>query len=390
VPGALDGLRVIDHSHVIAGSYCGRLLAELGAEVIKVEPPSGELFRHQGPVIEGETALFLYLNTDKKSVTLNLKHPDGKKMLLDLVKKSDVFIENYKPGALDKLGVGYEAQREANPGIVYASISGFGQTGPYRDLPAFDYLIQAMIGVMEVNGFPDAPVRTGPALTDFGSGLFAALSIASALIYRQRTGQGQRIDISMFDTGIAFLAEHLAYYQGSLPLRVGNRFQLSAPANVYPAKDGEVYVSLHTDKIWLEFLRLSSQETYAGDPRFATPWQRSVNVDAVDELVSNWTRQRSVTSCVEGLSRLGAVCGPVRGLQSLFDDPQVAARKMLPKVPHKSEAIAVPGSPIKMSLTPGEVRSPGPSLGRDNEEVYSALLGLSREDLLSLKGKGVI
>lgn len=390
MPGALEGLRVIDHSHVIAGSYCGRLLAEMGAEVIKVEPPSGELFRHQGPTIEGEAALFLYLNTNKKSVTLNLKHTQGKKMLLDLVKKSDVFIENYKPGALDKLGVGYEAQREVNPGIVYASISGFGQTGPYRDLPAFDYLIQAMIGLMEVNGFPESPVRTGPALTDFGSGLFAALSIVSALIYRQRTGKGQRIDISMFDTGIAFLIEHLAYYNGSLPLRVGNRFQLSAPANTYPAKDGEIYASLHTDRIWQEFLRLSDQASYAGDPRFATPWERAVNVDAVDELVSNWTKKRTVASCVEELSKLGAVCGPVRGIQSLFTDPQVEARKMLPKVPHKSGAVVVPGSPIKMSLTPAQVSSPGPSLGRDNEEVYAALLGLSGDEVVSLREDGVI
>lgn len=389
--GALDGIRVIDHSHVIAGSYCGRLLAELGADVIKIEPPSGELFRHQGPTADGESLLYLYLNANKKSVTLNLKHEKGKRMLLDLVKNADVFLENYKPGALDKLGVGYGEQSKVNPKIIYASISGFGQTGPYRDYPAFDYLIQAMIGLMEVNGYPDKPVRTGPAVTDFGSGILAALSVVSALLYRQRSGKGQRIDISMFDTGIAFLMEHLAYYAGSLPLRVGNRFQLSAPANVYPARDGDLYVSIYTDKLWQDFLKLSGQEGYAGDPRFATPWQRSVNVDAVDELVCNWTKSRTVAACLEGLSRLGTVCGPVKGLGSLFTDPHVAVRAMLPKVSSgQSKTITVPGSPIKMSLTPAKVETAGPPLGRDNEKVYTEILGLTHEDVLSLKEDGVI
>jgi len=388
---ALEGIRVIDHTHVIAGSYCGRLLAEMGAEVIKVEPPAGELFRHQGPKIDGESLLFSFLNVNKKSITLNLKHETGKKMLFDLVKKSDIFLENYKPGTMEKLGVGYEEQRKVNPSIIYASISGFGQYGPYKDYPAFDYLIQSMTGLREVNGFPDRPVRIGPAVTDFGSGMLAAYAITSALIYRQRTGKGQKIDISMYDTAVVFLMEHLAYYIGSLPLRVGDRFQLSAPANTYPAKDGELYISIFTDKMWQDFLQLSGQEDFSNDPRFSTPWQRALNVDVVDDLVSKWTMSRTVSEIVNQLTKIGAVCGLVKSIGDLFSDPHIAARKMLVKVTNGGVGnTEIPGSPIKMSLTPGCVKSAGPSIAKDNEDVYMKILGLSKDEIASLRNNGVI
>ncbi|MDG6940147.1 MAG: CoA transferase [Nitrososphaerota archaeon] len=387
----LDGIRVLDHSHVIAGSYCGRLLAELGAEVIKIEPVTGERFRYQRPFVNGESLLYTYINANKKSVTLNLKSEQGKKMLFDLVRKSDVFVENYAPGAMDRLGVGYQEQVKVNPRIIYVSVTGFGNQGPYKDLVAFDYLIQAMLGLIDANGFPDRRVRIGPAVTDWGSGTFAALSVLAALYHRERTNEGQRVDISMFDVGFMFLIEHLSYAAGSLPVRVGNRFQTSAPSNVYDTKDGQIYASIYTDDMWTKFLRRIGREDLLNEQRFGTSWDRALSVDEVDKVVGDWAAGTTTSEALADLRALGAACGRVSSVIEAFDDPHVKARELLRNVKHERMGdLLIPGSALKLSKTPGRVDSGGSPLGAHNEEVYSRLLGYTREEIQRLKEQKVI
>jgi crotonobetainyl-CoA:carnitine CoA-transferase CaiB-like acyl-CoA transferase len=384
---ALKGVRVLDCTHIIAGPYCSRLLGELGADVIKIEPPKGELSRGYKPFIDGQSLYYMNFNVGKKSITLNLKHEKGKRILKELIKKSDVFVENYRPGTMDRLGVGYEEQKKINPRIIYVSITGFGSYGPYKDYPAFDHIIQAMVGLMDVTGYPDSPVRAGPPITDIGSGIFAALATISALYWREKTGKGQKIDIALYDVGITFLMEHIVYSFGSIPLRVGNRFQLSAPSNVYKAKDGDVYIIVPTDELWNRFLTIANREDFVDDPRFKTSYDRAINVDIVDKIVSEWVKSKSVKEVIEILTEEGIICQEVRPLKSIFSDPHVKARQMLINL---DDGVPIVGSPLKLEKTPGRVKGEAPTLGQHNYEIYHDLLGFSDEEIRKLKEEGII
>jgi CoA:oxalate CoA-transferase len=387
----LNGITVIDHSHVIAGSYCGRLLGELGAQVIKIEPIAGEMFRHMRPFVNGESLLYSFVNANKKSVTLNLKTDEGRKIFFELIKRADVFLENYAPGTFDKLGVGYQEQLKINSKIVYASITGFGNSGPYKELVAFDYLIQAMLGLIDANGFPEKRVRIGPAITDWGSGTFAALSILSALYHRERTGEGQRIDISMFDVGSVFLIEHLAYALGSLPVRVGDRFQNDAPSNTYLTKDGQIYASIYSDNLWRKFLERIGKNNLANDARFGTRAQRADNMDDVDKIVSDWASGVTTSDAISILRALGAACGKVNDVLDILNDPHARARELIKKVKdEKMGELSIPGSVLKLSKTPGEVRTAGPLLGANNTDVYCGMLGYTEEDIKRMKEQKII
>jgi CoA:oxalate CoA-transferase len=387
----LDGVTVVDHSHVVAGSYCGRLLGELGADVIKIEPISGEMFRRNKPFVQGESLLYTYINANKKSITLNLKAEEGKKIFFELIKRADVFVENYAPGTMDRLGVGYGEQIKVNSGIIYASVTGFGNYGPYKDLVAFDHLIQAMLGLIDANGFPERRVRIGPAVTDWGSGVFAALAILAAILHKQKTGEGQRIDVSMFDVGFMFMIEHLAYAQGNLPLRVGDRFQNDAPSNTYRTKDGEIFVAIYTDKMWVKFLERIGKGHLVADPRFSSSEQRAANVDEVDHVVNEWAAQLSTTDAIALLRELGAACGKVNNVLDALSDPQVKARDLMKMTRQdKIGDLMIPGSVLKLSKTPGEIRSAGPSLGADNKEIFCDYLGHSARDFERLKDQKVM
>jgi CoA:oxalate CoA-transferase len=390
--GALDGITVIDHSHVIAGSYCGRLLGELGAQVIKIEPISGEMFRHMRPFVDGQSLLYSFVNANKKSVTLNLKAEAGKKIFFELIKRADVFIENYAPGTFDRLGVGYQDQQKVNPKIIYASVTGFGNNGPYKDLVAFDYLIQAMLGLIDANGFPDKRVRIGPAVTDWGSGTFAALCILVALYHRDRTGEGQRIDVSMFDVGSVFLIEHLAYALGSIPVRVGDRFQNDAPSNTYWTRDGQIYVSIYSDSLWRKFLEKIGRPDVLADPRFSSRENRATNVDEVDKIVSDWALKVNSNEAISFLRGLGAACGRVNNVLDILNDPHALARDLFKRIKNdeKMGELLIPGSPLKLSKTPGEVKTAGPLLGTNNKDIYCDMLGYSEDDLKRMKEQNII
>jgi CoA:oxalate CoA-transferase len=387
----LEGVRILDHSLLVAGSYCGRLLAELGAEVIKIEPPFGERGRRQIVQKEGESLLFVFLNANKKSITLNLKHPKGKEIFFELLKRSDVFIENYAPGAMDRLGIGYDQQTKVNPRIIYASINGFGSYGPYKDLVAFDYLVQAMVGLVDTNGFPEKRVRIGPALTDWTSGVYCALGIISALYHRNKTGEGQKVETSMFDVGFAFLQEHLTYSIGSLPIRLGNAYQGSAPNNIYKTRDGEIFASIFSDEMWDQFLSLRAESKNSVDASLSTVYGRAHHLAEVDRIVSEWTESRTSEEAIKELRKIGAACGPVKSIEEMFEDPHVKARGLLKEVEHpKIGKVSIPVSPLRLSRTPPEVKSGGPLLGADNTEVYSSLLGYSDADIRNMKSDGII
>src|SRR5487761_742830 len=256
MPGPLDGVRVLDCTHVMAGPYCGRLLAELGADVIKIEPLRGEWARYFVPIVDGEALYFMTYNANKRCLSLNLSNEKGKEIFRELIRKSDVFLENYRVGALDKLGLGYNDIKSINPRLIYASISGFGRTGPYSGYVAHDILVQAMAGNVTVTGYPDAPVRAGPAICDLGTGIYTALAIVSALYYRTLTGKGQYIDMSLFDVALSWISEHLTFLQGGLPLRTGNGNPIDSPYNIYKAKDGLVVVIAGEDPQWNKFVEI--------------------------------------------------------------------------------------------------------------------------------------
>jgi CoA:oxalate CoA-transferase len=389
--GALSGLRVLECTHVLNGPFCGRLLAELGAEVIKIEPPAGELSRKFPVKKNGESLYFMFYNANKKCITLNLKSEKGKNMLLDLIGKADIFIENYRPGVLDRLGVGYETQRKVNPRIIYLSSTGFGQTGPYKDLPAQDIMIQAMCGLVSVNGPPDAPVRIGVAITDFFTGIYSAVAILAALHYRDRTGHGQKIDMAMFDVGFTLLSEHLAFNIAGLPLRTGNSNPITAPYNIYHAKDGYVVIIANDDAQWTRLLKVIGREDLLRERRFETVADRALNGREIDSIIDEWIKNKTVDNVLQVLKAAELPVGPVKSLPDVLKDPQLKEREMIVTVDHpRVGKIEIPGSAFKLSETPGQVTSAGNPVGFDNERVYSDLLSITKQDLEELKSEHVI
>jgi crotonobetainyl-CoA:carnitine CoA-transferase CaiB-like acyl-CoA transferase len=389
---ALEGIVVTELSYHLNGPIAGRLLAELGATVIKVEPPWGEPNRRSPPFIGGESIHFMNYNANKKFITLNLKHEEGKKLFLQLVGKSDVLIENFRPGVMERLGLGHERLREVNPSLIYASSTGYGYTGPYRDEAAYDTLIQAMTGVMDATGLEGcSPVRCGPAFLDIAAGTFCALAILAALLYRKETGLGQRVDISMFDVAVVQMIGLLSLAQGNLPVRNGNRVPVFAPYNVYRTKDGNAAVIIGDDQKWRNFLLRIGRRDLLDDPRFTSVEARLSHSDEVDEVISTWAKERTTEEIVSLVKEIGGAAGPVRSVHSLFSDPQVRAREMLIEVLHPTLGKFVTvGSALKMSVTPGRVETPGLPLGYNNEELFCGMLGLSREELRRLKAEGVV
>jgi crotonobetainyl-CoA:carnitine CoA-transferase CaiB-like acyl-CoA transferase len=391
--GALSGIRVIECAHFLNGPFCGRILAELGAEVIKVEPPWGEEMRHYGPRLNGETYEFLLLNAGKKCITLNLKHPEGKKIMLELVARSDVFFENYSPGSMDRLGLGYEDLKKVNNRIIYASSTGYGYNGPYKDYPAFDFLIQGLTGHMTLNGPPESPpTRSALMYLDFAGGTFTALSIIAALYRRNLTGESQRIDISLYDIAHILLLEHIPLYlQGKTYPKTGNRHLTACPHNAYKAKDGYVCIVAFTDTSWKALLKVIGREDLIDHPDYNTMDKRSKKQDEIDEIIQDWVKEKSVEEVVNLLRNADIPTAPVRGVESLLKDPHTLAREMLIDVKHPTLGkVKVLGSVFKMSRTPGKVNTAGYPLGYHNEEVYCKLLGYSKEKLERLKKEKVI
>ncbi len=396
---ALSGLKVIDLTQFEAGTFCTQMLAWLGADVIKVEPPvTGE----QGRGAAGGNFYFLMLNNNKNSVTLNLKSEKGREMLRDLIKQADVFIENFGPGAIERLGFSYDVVSAINPRIIYTQIKGFAQDGPYKDYLAFDMIAQATGGSMSVTGFPgNRPVKPGVNVGDTGTALHATIGVLAALEQRHKTGKGQRIQLAMQECvanfgRIAFAA--MNQFKKPAP-RTGNQSILTAtsPSEAYPCAPGGpndycyIYTSRAGNQHWDRLLKVMGREDVASDPRFATPETRAQNHAAVDAVVAEWTKQHDKLTVMKLIAESGVPTGAVLDTEELANDPTLLRRKSMIKMPAGGhhDAYMMPGNPVKMSDSHVEITA-APALGSANEKVYGEMLGLSKDEIAQLQKDKVI
>ncbi len=397
--GPLHGLVVFDLTRVLAGPTCVQMLADLGADVIKIEKPgSGDDTRgFAPPYMPGtqESAYFVGVNRNKRSVTLDISKPEGQALALRLVEQSDILVENFKVGALAKYGLGYEQLHARFPGLVYCSITGFGQTGPYAPRPGYDSLIQAMGGIMSLTGEPAGePMKVGVPVADVFAGLYGCIGILAALRHRAATGQGQQVDIGMLDTHLAWLSNQGSSYlaTGKDPARLGNSHPSIVPYGVFPTEDGHVVITVGNDPTFRRFCEAFGLAGVADDPRFATNAARVMNRDAVTELITPVMQQHPTTWWVERLEALKIGCGPINTLSQAFADPQVAARGMVVEMAHPAtpEGVKVTANPVRLSETPPSYRLPPPLLGEHTGDVLMERLGLSEADVAGLRERGVV
>ena len=397
MPKALGDITVLDFTRMYSGPFCTMILKELGAEVIKVEiPEGGDGVRDLPPITEGgESYIFVNINRGKKSITLDLSTPRGQEIARELAKKADVLVENFTPGVMEKLGLGYEAMKKVNPSLIYASLSGFGQTGPYRSNPAFDTIAQAMGGLISVTGFPESPpLKTGPAMADYTSALYTTISILASLHYRDGGSRGQHIDISMQDCMWALTAPQFsAFYflTGEVPQRIGNRQMEGTPFGIYPTRDGHVVICVVTVGQWHKFLRVIGREDLLEVEKYATQAVRVNYWQEIDAIVEEWTKKRDVKEIVRLLSEADLPSSPVLTFDEVANDPQLRSREMVVEVEQLlSGKLQVPGSLFKLSETPGESRYSAPFLGEHNYEVYGEFLGYSDVEISQLAEDGII
>ena len=389
----LDGITVLDLTRVLSGPYCTMLLADMGARVIKLEQPGkGDDTRAWGPpFLEGESAYFLSINRNKESVTLDFKQPEGRAVLDRLIAKSDVLVENFRPGTLARLGLDYQTLAAKHPRLIYCSISGFGHTGPRSKEPGYDAIMQAEGGLMSITGAADgAPYRLGVAIVDIVSGMFAAYGVAMALFARERTGRGQEVDLAMLDATVALLTYQAGNFfaSGKVPARLGNRHPSIVPYETFAASDGEFVLAVGNDEQWRRFCAIAELPE---DERFATNRQRVTGYDQLRPFVADRLRTKPRQHWIDKLTAAGVPCGSVRNFQELFDDPQLAAREMLARVEHATIGqLKTLGVPIKLSDTPGAVRTPPPTLGQHTEAVLAQELGLSADAIAALRTQKVI
>lgn len=393
--GALDGIKVLDFTQVYAGPFCTLLLKDLGAEIIKVEKVEGDAVRNDAPLTEGlESGTFIILNRGKKGITVNLKTEKGRDMCRELAKKVDIVTENFSSGTMDRLGLGNDDLRKLNPGLIYASITAYGHTGPRRDDPGYDPVIQAMGGMTSVTGMPDTPTKCGVAIADFGAGLFTAMSILAAIVHRMKTGEGQVIDISLQDciwmlTSIEFSPHY--FIDGKVPPRLGNGHPAMTPGNLYPAKDGSVRIDTGVLSQVERLYRVMGREDLIGTPLASNQKERIKYREEIDALVTAWTRTKSAEEIVTLLKSVEVPCVRVPTFDEVCNDPQLKNREMIIDVEQTvSGKVKVPGSIFKLSRTPGDVSSPAPYLGEHNSEVYSDMLGYSEQEIADLANNGII
>jgi crotonobetainyl-CoA:carnitine CoA-transferase CaiB-like acyl-CoA transferase len=390
----LDDLTVVDLTRALAGPYCTMMLADMGARVLKIETPDGgDDTRGWGPpFLHGESAYFMSINRNKRSVTLNLKQPRGRNLLLRLLDRADVLVENYRPGTMDRLGLGYPAVHERVPRLVYCSISGFGQSGPYRERPAYDLIVQGMGGIMGITGEPDgAPMRVGVAIADICAGMFAAYGILAALRARERTGRGQWLDTAMLDGQVAWMTYMAANYfaTGAPPPRIGSAHLNLVPYQPFPTSDGFINVAVGSEGLWQRFCEALGLDI-AADSRFATNADRVAHREELVELLLPAFRTRTTAEWVARLLAAGVPAGPIYRMDEVMTDPQVLSREMVVDLPHpRAGRIKVNGVPVKLSDTPGAVRTPPPLLGEHTEEVLRDL-GLAPAEIAALREERIV
>ena len=393
--GPLSGFVIVDLTRVLSGPYCTMVLADLGARVIKVEHPGkGDDTRHWGPPFLGaESAYFLSINRNKESVTLDFKPPEGRELLDRLLARADVFVENFRPGTIDRAGFGWEAVHQKFPKLVYASISGYGQTGPRRDEAGYDAVMQAEGGLMSVTGDPDRPgYRLGVAITDMVAGLYCAQGITAALLARERFGKGQRVDIGMLDTTAALLTYQAAnwFATSKVPQRQGNRHATIAPYETFTTTDGEIVIAVGNDGIWERFCAAVDLPELAADPRFKTNKDRMENYDAMRPPIDRAFRTRTSAEWIASLNAAGVANGEVRDIGQMLNDPQLAARNMVATLMHPTVgATKVIGAPIKLSENEASLRTPPPVLGQHTDAVL-AEIGYDANAIAGLRAKKVV
>lgn len=374
---ALGGVRVMAFEQVLSGPFCTGLLAEMGAEVVKVERPEvGDLIRHWDTAVRGLSSGYVWLNRNKKSLTVDAKKPQGLEVLHKLAGKSDVFFENYAPGVAERLGLGWERLRELNPRLVYCSLSGYGQDGPYRDVKAYDLLIQGEAGIIATTGYPDRPARASVSISDIASGMYAALGIVLALFQREKTGAGQVIDISMFESILSWLGyfPHHYWHRGEEPARVGMRHHYVTPYGPYLAGDGEyVNLAVATPRDWEVFcLKVMQRPSLTEDPRFATVEARRENRGVLEETIEDLFLEHGHETWLRRLQDAGLPNGRVRGIAQVLAHPQVAARRMIREVDSPVGKVPVIGSPLRLSGSPARF-DPIPELGGATDSILEEL-----------------
>ena len=392
----LEGFRVLDLSRILAGPFCAMTLGDLGAEVIKVERPgSGDDTRAWGPPFAGgESAYYLCANRNKKSMTINLKSDAGKQLIRQLVQKSDVLIENFKTGEMDALGLGYEQLKQENAGLVYCSITGYGQTGPDSALPGYDFIIQGRGGVMSITGEADGePMKVGVAITDITAGLFAANAIQAALLARTKTGKGQAIDISLLDAQVTWLANVASNYlvSGNKPCRYGNAHPSIVPYQSFQAKDGYFCLAVGNDSQWQKLCQMIERPELGTNERFSTNPARVQNRETIIPLLQDVFASGEVSVWLQKIRDAGIACGPIQSIDEVFADEQVLARDMRVSMPHPTAGeVQLAGSPLKLSATPVQFRLPPPLLGEHTEEILTTLLGCSQPEVEQMRQDEVV
>ena len=392
--GALEGIRVLDMGRVLATPSAAALMGDMGAEVIKLEQPGrGDDSRGFAPMVNGVSCYYKNFNRSKKGITLDLK--TGKEVFLELVKNVDVLLENFRPGTMEKLGLGYEDLKKVNPGLIYGSISGFGATGPYKNRAGYDTMSQAWAGVMSITGWPDSdPVRCGASFGDVMGGLNLVIGVLAALRYRDKTGIGQKIDISLTDGCVVAEASMMQVYlsTGKVPTKNGNCYTSSAPGGGYHTKDGYMVINGSAPKFWAILCNEMGKPELVDDPRFATNALRVQNRAELDKIVSEWTTSLTTDEIMDTLLPKGFACAPILNLAQVVANEQIGgARNMFPEIDDPEVGkMRFTNSAVKMSETMPEIKRPAPMLGQHNHEIYGSLLGYDEGRIQELKEQGVI
>ncbi|HEX5452734.1 MAG TPA: CoA transferase [Stellaceae bacterium] len=390
----LAGIVVLDFGQVYQGPYATMLMAKAGADVIKIEPPQGEPLRRRAPPGKSTTFPIAMLNGNKRAITLNLKHERGRDLLFRMAEKADVLLENFAPGVMDRLGVGWGVLHEVNPRLVYASGTGYGITGPDRDNLAMDLTVQAMAGLISVTGLPDGPpVKAGPAVVDFLSGIHLYAATVTALFERERTGKGRLVEVAMQEAAYATLTSQFeAYWQnGRVPPRAGNSSHGRVPINVYPANDGYVAMNLAVEEHWHSLLKAMGREELRDDPRFNSPAARVKNREATDALITEWTSRLGKMEIFAAARRHRIPLAPVRDVGEVMHDRHMHQRGFLADIEHDELGpLTVPDTPLRVHGADPVAATPSPKLGQHNSEIYGDWLGLSEAEIAALGGDGVI
>jgi crotonobetainyl-CoA:carnitine CoA-transferase CaiB-like acyl-CoA transferase len=395
--GLLDGVRVIDLTRILAGPYCTMLLGDLGADIIKIElPDRGDDTRQWGPPFTagGQSAYFLAANRNKRSLTLNLKSDRGMEILSALIQKGDILVENFRAGTLEDWGLDYEQLQDLKPDLIYCTVTGYGYTGPYRDRPGYDFVVQAMGGFMSVTGPEDGePYRAGIAIADLASGIYASNAVLASLFARERTGRGQRIDISLLDCQVALMSYVASNHLVSRdpPRRYGNAHPNIVPYEVFKAVDGYFAFAAGNDLQWAKFCKAVDREAWETDERFATNPARLENRTELVGLMNELFSTRTVSDWVGLCEDIGLPASPINKMEAVFEHPQVVARELVMEVSHHTEgSVPLLRSPLNIPTAPSEVRYPPPTLGQHTNEILSELLNFDPAEILALREQGVV